>query len=129
MFEIEVERIFHASHALQLPDGSLEPVHAHHWRVVAIAAAEKLDAMSCVMDFHRLEKLLDDVIDPWRDQHLNDVPPFVNAINPSAERVAEQLALAIAEHLPRRVHLKRVSVTEATGCRATYLPDDSPETA
>jgi len=112
---------FTASHALRLPDGSYEPTHSHDWPVAVTVQSEKLDGMACVMDFHDLEKMVEAVIDPWHELHLNDVSPFADgAINPSAERVAEQIALAVAGQLPQGVSLVEACVGEAEGCTAVY---------
>ena len=39
------------------------------------------------MDFHELERLLDEIITPMHNRHLNELPAF-EALNPSAENVA-----------------------------------------
>jgi 6-pyruvoyltetrahydropterin/6-carboxytetrahydropterin synthase len=122
-YQIITETSFTASHALRLPDGSDEPTHSHDWPVAVTVQSDQLDDMACVMDFHQLERIVDAVLDPWHEQHLNDVAPFANqAINPSAERVAEQIALAVAEKLPTGVTLIEACVGEAEGCTAVYRP-------
>lgn len=130
MYEATIERTFSAAHALRLPDGTLEPLHGHDWHIKVTVASEGLDPMDTVMDFHALEALVEARVGPWRNQNLNAVTPFVGgsdevhglAINPSAERVAEQLAWAVSGGLPERVWLKEVAVGEAPGCVARYRP-------
>lgn len=117
MFEISVEREFCAAHAIRI-NGQLEPVHGHNWRATVAVAASKLDANDLLCDFHLIERELDGIIAPFHNHQLNEVPPF-DRINPTAERVAEHIAKAIAKTLPARVSLQRVSVTEAPGCTAT----------
>lgn len=119
-YAIRIDRSFAATHALRLPDGSLEPVHGHGWSVSVVVSADELDSMDCVMDFHELERQLDGVIKPWDRKYLNDVEPFKSGVNPSAERVAESIAKVLT--LPARVRLDRVEVGEATGCTAIYCP-------
>ncbi len=122
-YRATIETTFTASHALRLPDGSYEPIHSHDWQVTVTVRSDQLDDMDCVMDFHELQKIVAGVIDPWHKQHLNDVPPFADqAINPSAERVAEQIALAIKPQLPIAVTLDEIRLGEAPGCIATFLP-------
>ncbi|MEM9296147.1 MAG: 6-pyruvoyl tetrahydropterin synthase family protein [Planctomycetota bacterium] len=122
-YEITIERSFHATHALRLPDGSLEPVHAHDWPVRLTVAADALDAMQCVMDFHDLEPALDAVLATLDGKHLNDVPPFdTPAWNPSAERVAEHVATQVGKSIPAPARLIACQVGEAPGCYATYRP-------
>lgn len=123
MFQITIEKQFTASHALRLPDGGYEPTHSHDWPVAVTVQSGKLDETACVMDFHELEKIVVDVLAPWHNQHLNDTPPFAHeAINPSAERVAEQIALAVGAQLPEGVTLYESRVGEAKGCTAVYRP-------
>ncbi len=122
-YRATIETTFTASHALRLPDGSYETTHSHDWPVTVTVRCDQLDDMDCVMDFHELERIVADVIGPWHRQHLNDVPPFANeSINPSAERVAEQIARAIKPQLPIAVTLDEVRLGEASGCIAAYLP-------
>ncbi len=123
MFEITVEDVFAASHALRLPDGSFEPMHGHNWHVRASVACEQLDAIETVMDFHDLKDRLAAVLEPFRNRHLNDVPPFAEGeVNPSAERVAWWIGTRLSEGLPDGVALTRVTVTEAPGCEAAFVP-------
>lgn len=119
-FSASVERRFEASHQLRLPNGSLEALHSHVWVLTVTVTTASLDAMDCVIDFHELEKWVDEIICPWRGRNLNDLPPFDSEVNPSAERVAEAVGRAL--RLPDRVSIEQVAVTEAPGCRAVWRP-------
>lgn len=123
-FEISTTRVFAAAHALRLYDGSMEPVHGHNWRAkVTVSAAVGLDDMGVVMDFHELERLVDTIIAPLHNRHLNDVPPFSRELNPSAENVALHLGRSLV--LPNAVRLVSVEVWETDTNSATYRPDSS----
>lgn len=117
-YEISVKAEFSASHQLRLYDGSLEPLHGHNWTVIVAVAADQLDAIGVVMDFHMLERRLGQVVNGFHNRHLNDVIPFVK-VNPSAERVAEYIATSL--ELPERVWLQSVEVWETPGNRARIL--------
>jgi 6-pyruvoyltetrahydropterin/6-carboxytetrahydropterin synthase len=120
-YQITVERVFCASHQLLLIDGTLETLHGHNWTVRVTVAADQLDAMDCVMDFHQLLVDLDTVLAPWHNHHLNDREPFKQQkINPSAERIAQIIGQSLP--LPENVRLVKVDLTEAPGCQATWLP-------
>lgn len=128
-FEITYETTFAAAHAIVLPDGSLEPVHGHNWSVVVTVAADGLDAIETVMDFHDLEAIVQGVTAKWHNQHLNDCAPFADAtqterhglaVSPTAERIAEHLGTTVAAALPGHVRLVSVAVGEAPGCTAVY---------
>jgi len=125
MYEITVESVFAAAHAIRLPDGSLEPVHGHNWPVAVTVAAEELDDIETVCDFHILQDLLKNALAPWQNNDLNQCEPFTDgigglAINPTAERVAWAIAEKITPGLPSHCKLNSVSVSEAPGCTAVY---------
>jgi 6-pyruvoyltetrahydropterin/6-carboxytetrahydropterin synthase len=121
-FQIATTREFAAAHALRLYDGSLEPVHGHNWRVRVTVTAPALDSIGVVMDFHELERLTDAILAPLHNRHLNDVPPFAEGLNPSAENVALHVGRTIAASLPDAVRLTAVDVWETSTNRATYIP-------
>ena len=119
-FEISTTRAFSAAHALRLYDGSLEPVHGHNWRVKVTVAAAKLDAIGVLMDFHELERLVDAIITPLHNRHLNEVEPFAAELNPSAENVALHVGRSL--RLPGAVRMVSVEVWETDTNSATYRP-------
>ena len=121
-FEITTTRRFSAAHQLRLYDGSLEPLHGHNWRVKVTVAATKLDAIGVVMDFHELERLVDVVLAPLHNRHLNDVPPFESELNPSAENVALHVGRALSRGLPGGVIMTCVEVWETDENSAAYRP-------
>lgn len=125
MYELSVERDFCAAHAIMIR-GEREPVHGHTWRVRIEVAGAALDADGLLCDFHEIERSLDAILAPFRDRHLNEIPPF-DARNPTAELVARFIGDAIVAVLPTGVRLVRSSVTEAPGCIAAWRPDAGGE--
>ncbi len=127
MYEITITRTFAAAHALRLHDGSLEPLHGHNWAIELGVAADELDQIEVVMDFHDLDRIVDGLVGPFHNGNLNDTAPFADEdgvlkLNPSAERVAWWLGTRVAAQLPGRVRLIHIRVEEAPGCTATYRP-------
>ena len=119
-FDITATRTFSAAHQLRLYDGSLEPLHGHNWVVRVTVSADKLDAIGLVMDFHELERLLDAIVTPMHNTHLNDLPPF-KTLNPSTENVALHVGRSLS--LPAGVKLRAVEVWETDQNSAVYRPD------
>ncbi|MEO6436659.1 MAG: 6-carboxytetrahydropterin synthase [Tepidisphaeraceae bacterium] len=119
-FEITAMREFAAAHQLRLYDGSLEPLHGHNWKVCVTARADKLDSIGVVMDFHELERLLDAIVQPLHNRHLNEVEPFRSSLNPSTENVALHIGRSLK--LPGEVGLVSVQVWETEANSATYTP-------
>jgi len=118
-FEITTTRSFSAAHQLRLYDGALEPVHGHNWRVKATIAAAGLDSIGVVMDFHELERLLDQIIQPLHNRHLNQTAAFAE-LNPSAENVALHIGRSLV--LPQNVRLLAVEVWETDQNSAVWRP-------
>jgi len=118
-FEITTTRHFSAAHQLRLYDGTLEEVHGHNWTVKVTVMAEKLDAIGVVMDFHALERLVDEIMAPLHNRHLNEAA-LLSGLNPSAENVA--LAIGKSLKLPANAsaRLKEVEVWETPENSALY---------
>jgi len=121
MFELSVQRDFCAAHAI-LINGHREPTHGHNFRVTAVVRGAKLDNNDLVCDFHLIERELDRIVMPFNNANLNETSPF-DRVNPTAERIAEHIATSVMKSLPKGASLSRLSVTEAPGCVATYVPD------
>ena len=119
-FDITARREFSAAHQLRLYDGSIEPLHGHNWVVVVAVSADKLDEIGVVMDFHELERLLDRILAPLHNSHLNDVEPFKSELNPTTENVALHIAKSL--QLPPDVRVKSVEVWETAANSAIYRP-------
>ena len=121
-FEITTTRHFSAGHQLRLYDGALEPIHGHNWVVKVSVTAPKLDAIGVVMDFHELERLVDAIVVPMHNRHLNKLEPFKSELNPSAENVAVHVGRSLKPKLPNGVTLRAVTVWETPENSAAYYP-------
>jgi 6-pyruvoyltetrahydropterin/6-carboxytetrahydropterin synthase len=116
-FVITTTLQFPASHQLRLYDGSMETLHEHLWGVKVTVGREALDSIGVVMDFHELERLLGEILGPWRGRSLNTVAEFAD-LNPSAEVVAQQIARRLA--LPAEVKLVSVEIWETLENSAVF---------
>ncbi len=123
MYELAIQSSFTAAHALVIDDQRETP-HQHDWKVTVEVAGDQLDRDNLLVDFHELERILEEIIAPFRESDLNQIHPF-DIENPTAERVAEYIACAFDGLMPARygARLKAVRLTEAPGCVATYRPD------
>lgn len=124
MFELTVQAKFSAAHAITIR-GRREPLHGHDFRVTATISGPDLDGDGLLVDFHAVERALRDLVGPWNNRTLNEIPPF-DRLNPTAENIArhigEQLAARLAPMLPRSAAVTSVRVGEAPGCAAAYRP-------
>lgn len=106
-----------------MPDGSLEPVHGHNWRIVAHVDARELNAQGLVIDFNDLRAALDRATERYDHRHLNDVEPF-GEISSTAENLARVVYDRMAASLDDgRRWVSRVDVWMTdTGC-ARWIPE------
>lgn len=118
MYTISVERTICAAHALEI-SGSRETLHGHNWRVQVALGGGSLDGDGLLVDFHAMEAALAQVLEPFSNKNFNDVPPF-DRINPTAELIAQFVAISMGQHTPRGVRVLSATVSEAPGCTATY---------
>lgn len=121
MYELSVQRVFRAAHAIVMA-GEREPAHEHDWQVALVVGGERLDADGLLCDFHHLEQVLEQVLERLDAQDLNGAA-VLGSVNPTAEHVARHIAEAVGASLPAGVRVRRVRVTEAPGCAATYIPE------
>ncbi len=121
MYEITVQAQFNAMHALKLPDGTIEPLHGHDWRVWVTVGDSGLDESGFVADFEDVSRSLETVLSSLRYTQLDDHPWFAG-FSPSTERVARVICDRLRETTKWAEKLLMVEVEEAPGCRARYRP-------
>ena len=129
MFQISVEREFCAAHALVIA-GVREAVHGHNFRLTVTVQGERIDTDGLLLDFHALERLVDEIIRPLNNADMNASPAFTSGKqNPTAELIAKHIGdrvaaglAGITPHGTETPRLASVRLTEAPGCAVTYLP-------
>ena len=126
MFEVNVEAVFPAAHALRNYYGKTEPIHGHNWKMRVTIEGPELDSMGLLVDFIGLKKSIARVLGRLDHQFLNEVSPF-DVINPSAENVARFICEDLSQDLPwlqpeTTVRIARVEVWEMDQCSAVYKP-------
>lgn len=124
MYEVAVEKMFSAAHALRDYHGACEPIHGHNYRVRVLLEGEELDATGMLVDFLEVEAIVKDTILKYDHLFLNETPPF-DRVNPSAENMARLFHEAVSERIAagqrtNEVRVREVSVWETDEMRATY---------
>jgi 6-pyruvoyltetrahydropterin/6-carboxytetrahydropterin synthase len=112
-----VRSSFLATHQIRIDaHGTLEPIHAHNWRVEAfLTATEDHGGVA-----PEARAFLVRWVSRYDGNCFNDVAPF-DEVNPTAEEVARVLAHELAGSVPGAV-VEHVEVGEATGFSAIYWP-------
>ena len=105
-FEVMIERNFSSAHQLRGYKGKCENLHGHNYRVEIYARGSELDNIGLLVDFGELKEAADEVVAYLDHRNINELPPFDEELNPSAENLARY----ILERVARRVGDERVSV-------------------
>lgn len=125
MFEVSVEEVFPAGHALRNYHGKCENVHGHNYRVRVSVQGPDVDENGLLIDFAEVKRLVRAVKDRLDHQFLNDLAPF-DLINPSAENIAKYFFDEVSGQLSlgrsQQVWVNQVKVWETDVACATYRP-------
>ena len=121
MYEVRVTERFRAIHQVALPDGTLEPLHEHDWRVTVMLSGPDLDDRGLLADFVAVRERLCAVLDSLRERNLNEIKAFARRL-PSAEHVAAHIALRLPPKFPPAARLCWVEVEEEAGCVVRFHP-------
>jgi 6-pyruvoyltetrahydropterin/6-carboxytetrahydropterin synthase len=123
-FEVMIERNFSSAHQLRGYRGKCENLHGHNYKIEIYARGNELNNIGLLVDFVELKQAADDLVAYVDHQNLNELEPFVEAQNPSAENVArfflEKLASKINDD---RVQIYKVRCFETPTSVATYQVD------
>lgn len=88
MYEVSVSRTFVAQHYLTVPNPGPEgDLHSHRYGAELRLRGESLNRHGYLVDIDAVRDSLDDAVDRYRDETLNDLPEF-EGLNPSVERFA-----------------------------------------
>ncbi len=99
MYTLGVRRNFIARHFLIGGDwGSENFPNSHHYILELQLEGSELDQHGYLVDIVDVEKHLDEIVNYYKEQTLNDKPEFVG-LNPSIEHFARILATSLSERI------------------------------
>lgn len=105
-FEVMVERGFASAHQLRGYKGKCENLHGHNYKIEIYARGSELNNIGLLVDFGDLKKAADEFVGYVDHRNLNELPPFDEELNPSAENIAR----FVLEYLNSRLEDERVKV-------------------
>ena len=121
MFEIDIQREFASAHRLKGYNGNCSSLHGHNWTVQAFVQAEKLDEIGIAIDFKKLKRVLDKILDALDHKCLNEIPPF-DQNNPTSENLAKYIYETLSEQInDTKAKVTKVRVCESPGSGASYF--------
>jgi 6-pyruvoyltetrahydropterin/6-carboxytetrahydropterin synthase len=99
MYTLGVKRNFIARHFLIGGDWGPENFpNSHHYVLELQLVGEQLDEHGYLVDIVDVEKHLDEVVNYYREQMLNDKPEFAG-LNPSLEHFARIIATSLDDRI------------------------------
>ena len=88
-FEVMIERNFSSAHQLRGYKGKCENLHGHNYKVEIFARGPELNNIGLLIDFGDLKNAADEIVRYLDHRNLNELPPFDEELNPSAENLAK----------------------------------------
>jgi 6-pyruvoyltetrahydropterin/6-carboxytetrahydropterin synthase len=123
-FEVMIERNFSSAHQLRGYKGKCENLHGHNYRVEIYARGSELDNIGLLVDFGELKEAADEVVAYLDHRNINELPPFDEELNPSAENLARYILERVASRVgDERVRVYKVRCFETPTSVATYQVD------
>ncbi|HEX6623770.1 MAG TPA: 6-carboxytetrahydropterin synthase QueD [Pyrinomonadaceae bacterium] len=124
MFEVMIERNFSSAHQLRGYRGKCENLHGHNYRVEIYARGRELNNIGLLVDFVELKEAADEVVNFLDHRNINELEPFVEELNPSAENLARFILERVARRVgDDRVQIYKVRCYETPTSVATYTVD------
>ncbi len=126
LFEVMIERNFSSAHQLRGYKGKCENLHGHNYRVEIYARGRELDNIGLLVDFGELKDAADEVVAYLDHRNINELPPFDEELNPSAENLARYILERVASRVgDERVSVYKVRCFETPTSVATYTLEES----
>jgi 6-pyruvoyltetrahydropterin/6-carboxytetrahydropterin synthase len=120
-----IERNFSSAHQLRGYKGKCENLHGHNYKIEIFARGEELNNVGLLIDFVDLKAAADDVVKYFDHRNINELPPFDEELNPSAENLARYIQEYLASRLSDdRVKVYKVRCFETPTSVATYQTDN-----
>ena len=121
MYTLSVKRDFIARHFLIGGDWGPENFpNSHHYVLELQMSGSELDQHGYLVDIVEVEKQLDQLVNYYKEQMLNDKPEF-EGLNPSIEHFARILATSLSERIQAsNIHTIKVVLWENDSAWAAY---------
>ena len=121
MYTLGVRRNFIARHFLIGGDWGPENFpNSHHYVLELQLEGAELDRHGYLVDIVDVEKHLDEIVNYYREQMLNDKPEFAE-LNPSIEHFARILATSLSERIQaRNISALKIVLWENESAWAAY---------
>lgn len=121
MFEIDIEKSFSAAHQLKNYPGDCARLHGHNWNVHVYVRTGELDSIGIAVDFKKLKRDVQEVLDVLDHQNLSELSIFSNC-NPTSEYLAKYIYETIGKKInTASIKVSKVRVCESAVSGASYF--------
>src|SRR5918993_463770 len=101
-----------------------ENLHGHNYKIEIYARGSELNNIGLLVDFGELKEAADEVVRYLDHRNINELPPFDEELNPSAENLARYILERVASRVgDERVSVYKVRCFETPTSVATYQVD------
>ena len=115
---------FAAAHRLRGYEGNCARLHGHNWKVEVSVSGEHLNDVGMLMDFKEIKRRAKVILDELDHFYLNDITPFNDELNPTAENIAWFLFDLLSKDInDNRISVASVKVWENDRNCATFSRD------
>jgi 6-pyruvoyltetrahydropterin/6-carboxytetrahydropterin synthase len=123
-FTLTSQLEFAAAHRLRGYDGNCARLHGHNWKVEVSVSGDQLNDVGMLMDFKEIKRRSKQVIDELDHFYLNDITPFDQELNPTAENIAWFLFNRLSKDInDEHISVASVKVWENDRNCATFSRD------
>ena len=121
LFEVMIERNFSSAHQLRGYRGKCENLHGHNYKIEIYARGRELNNIGLLVDFVELKAAADEIVNYLDHRNINELPPFDEELNPSAENLARYILERVSSRVgDERVQVYKVRCFETPTSVATY---------
>lgn len=126
MYTLKVEGAFEAAHRVAGYPGKCDRLHGHNWVVQAVIQGNELDELGMLVDFKQAKRALSEVLERLDHRFLNELQPFSNGLNPTAENLSRVIFEELAGNpvFVRDSYLSAITVFESPKSSVTYTRND-----
>ncbi|MGL4722280.1 MAG: 6-pyruvoyl trahydropterin synthase family protein [Desulfovibrionaceae bacterium] len=115
-----------SAHALRCYNGKCENLHGHNFGIEMVVEGHILEEnVEILIDFTILKNMLKETLSKLDHRVINEIEPFVEAVNPSSENIAQYLWGELEKRLDSypNVQLYAVTVAETEKQCVTFMQE------
>lgn len=119
-YKVYIETSFSSAHWLKMYKGKCERLHGHNWKVGVVVSSSSLNQHEMVIDFTKLKKIVNKIINRIDHRCLNHISYFRKK-QPTAENIAYYIHHSLLQKLKNKNILSiEVIVWETPSQYASY---------